>query len=160
MLIYNEPMKQNALTKIISVTLAVSVVAPCASCTSHKKEYETVKADDKWYSCDSFEVSDLYPSDEYEYVDFNTVGATEESVYVFVDSMHKIEGSTADMEFDTALGSFMTCIDSRYVVLRSYSQSADGSTQSPRCTIYDSQLKKIESYEGSCYLSDNTLVLY
>ena len=98
MLIYNEPMKQNALTKIISVTLAVSVVAPCASCTSHKKEYETVKADDKWYSCDSFEVSDLYPSDEYEYVDFNTVGATEESVYVFVDSMHKIEGSTADMK--------------------------------------------------------------
>ncbi len=69
-------------------------------------------------------------------------------------------GSTADMEFDTALGSFMTCIDSRYVVLRSYSQSADGSTQSPRCTIYDSELKKSESYEGSCYLSDNTLVLY
>ena len=91
-------MKTNALTKIISVTLAVSVVAPFASCNSHSKEYETIKAEDKWYGCDSFEVSDLYPSDEYEYVDFNTVGATGESVYVFANSMHRIEGSTAGMD--------------------------------------------------------------
>ena len=91
-------MKTNALTKIISVTLTVSLLAPFASCSSRNKVYETVNADDKWYTCDSFEVSDLYPSCEYEYVDFRTVGATGESVYVSVSSMRKIEGSTTDLE--------------------------------------------------------------
>ena len=91
-------MEKRHLTKFISLTLAVSLAAPLASCASHKREYKTIKEDDKWYSCDSFEVSDLYPSDIYDYADFRTVGATEESVYVFVDSMRKIEGSTADMD--------------------------------------------------------------
>ncbi len=91
-------MEKKQLTKFISLTLAVSLAAPLASCASHKREYKTIKEDDKWYSCDSFEVSDLYPSDKYDYADFRTVGATEESVYVFVDSMRKIEGSTADMD--------------------------------------------------------------
>ena len=91
-------MEKRHLTKFISLTLAVSLAAPLASCASQKKEYKTIKAEDKWYSCNSFEVSDLYPSDQYDYADFNTVGATDESVYVFVDSMRKIEGSTADMD--------------------------------------------------------------
>lgn len=60
----------------------------------------------------------------------------------------------ADLSFDSSLGSFITCIDDRYVVTKR--EDSSGSS----IVIYDSSLDKSESYNGSCYISGNTLVLY
>ena len=65
-------MKTSLRDKIISIFLAVSLMAPLASCASKNKEYEVIKADDPWYECESFMVSDLYSKKDYEYISFNT----------------------------------------------------------------------------------------
>ena len=40
------------------------------SCASKKKTYEVIKEDDPWYEVTTFEVSDVYSSDIYEYCYF------------------------------------------------------------------------------------------
>lgn len=67
-----------------------------------------------------------------------------------------IVNSDADLSYDSTLGSFITCMDSRYAVLRKQSEDASGQI----CTLYDSKLDKSESYDGSCYINANTLILY
>ena len=75
-------MKNSCMKKLISLSMAVLITASSASCASNKKEYEKVKADTPWYECETFEVSDLYSSDVYEYAYFDTVGSTDDKVYI------------------------------------------------------------------------------
>ena len=83
-------MKTSLRDKIISIFLAVSLMAPLASCASKNKEYEVIKADDPWYECESFMVSDLYSKKDYEYISFNTIGTYDEFIFVSVDASKKI----------------------------------------------------------------------
>ena len=65
-----------------------------------------------------------------------------------------IVNCSADVSYDSSLGKFISCIDSRYIVARR--DDEEGSS----IVIYDTVLQKSESYKGSCTLSGNTLVLY
>lgn len=96
-------MKRINRNKLISLTLALLMTASVASCASNKKEYSTVKAEDPWYECTSFSVSDLYPAEEYEYVSFLTVGATEDTIYIMAVAEKHIEGNVRDMSYDEYL---------------------------------------------------------
>lgn len=96
-------MKKFTINKFISLSLALLMTASVASCASNKKEYSTVKADDPWYECSSFNVSDLYPAEEYEYVSFQTIGATEDKIYIMAAAEKHIEGSIRDMSYDDYL---------------------------------------------------------
>lgn len=71
-----------------------------------------------------------------------------------------IINSHADLSYNNSIGSFMTCIDNRYVVAQSVVYDEAAGFDRRIYTIYDSELDKSESYEGSCYLYGNTLVLY
>lgn len=71
-----------------------------------------------------------------------------------------ILNSEADVYYDNSLGSFMTCIENRYVVTQNSTYNEKTNTETHTCSIYDTQLQKSESYECNCYLKGNTLVLY
>ena len=71
--------------------------ASSASCSAKKREYRTIKDTDKWYECSSFDVSDLYDPAEYESCYFETVGATEDSVYIKAEAIKHIEGNYREM---------------------------------------------------------------
>ena len=96
-------MKRFDINKFISLTLAVLMTASVASCKSNKKEYSTIKADDPWYECSSFNISKLFPVDEYEYVSFRTIGANEDTIYVMAMTEKHIEGNIKDMSYDEYL---------------------------------------------------------
>ena len=68
--------------------------------------------------------------------------------------VHGVVGRKADISYDSSLGSFISCIDERYIVARHDDE------QGSSVVLYDSTLDKSETYKGSCYLSGNTLVLY
>ena len=63
------------------------------SCSSKKKEYEVIKESDPWYECSSFEISGLYPEDEYEYSEFETVGTTDDAIYIKAEAQKYFEGN-------------------------------------------------------------------
>ena len=71
--------------------------ASSVSCSSKKREYREIRADDTWYECSSFEVSDLYPSDVYEYCYFDTVGATEDSVFIKAEALKHSDADYSKM---------------------------------------------------------------
>lgn len=62
------------------------------SCASKKKTYEVIKEDDPWYEVTTFEVSDVYSSDIYEYCYFEKIGATEDSVYIMAEAEKYFSG--------------------------------------------------------------------
>ena len=75
----------------------------------------------------------------------------------------KVEGiinSNALLSYDNGLGSFMTCIDNRYIVTQYLAAEDNYSAPEHYCAIYDSKLGKSESYRCNCYLKGSTLVLY
>ena len=71
-----------------------------------------------------------------------------------------IVNSNAALSFDNSLGSFMSCIENRYIICRAVESSADGENVLCGVSIYDSETDKSETYRCSCYLKGNTLVLY
>ena len=90
-------MKNTASKKLISILLTMALLASASSCSSKKKEYENIKADDPWYEFESFDISYLYSDEDYEYVNFSTVGAMNGEVYVLVDAERKYEGNIRDL---------------------------------------------------------------
>lgn len=68
--------------------------------------------------------------------------------------------SQAKFTFENEFGSFLTCIENRYCVTRK--TVADEETQKEHSFyyIYDSVTEKHESYECSCHIKGDTLVLY
>ena len=83
---YNEAMKNTVYEKCISILLTAALLVPVSSCSSKKKEYEKVKADDTWYEYESFDASCLYSDEDYEYVSFSNAGAMNGSVYLSVNA--------------------------------------------------------------------------
>ncbi len=71
-----------------------------------------------------------------------------------------IVNSNAEISYKSELGSFVTCIDNRYVITRKNIFNEESGVTVPVCSIYDSENKMHENYECSCYISGNTLVLY
>ena len=90
-------MKNITSEKLISILLIVALLASSSSCSSKKKEYETVKEDDTWYECDSFEISYLYSDEDYDYVSYSTVGAMNGIVYVSTNAERKTAGNIRDL---------------------------------------------------------------
>ena len=86
-------MKTCNTIKAISLTLVLAIAASVSSCTSSKRTYDVIKETDIWYECSSFEVSDLYPAEEYEYYYFETVGADDGAVYIKVEAIKSFEGN-------------------------------------------------------------------
>lgn len=75
-------------------------------------------------------------------------------------SVKGIVNSDANTIYDSSLGSFMTCIENRYVVARKTLTDENGAETGSSISIYDSMLDKSQEYDGSCYITGNTLVLY
>ncbi len=75
-------------------------------------------------------------------------------------SVKGIVNSVAGLTYPSSLGSFVTCIDNRYVVTRKNVFNEENGTSVPVCTICDSENQKYEDYECNCYISGDTLVLY
>ncbi len=71
-----------------------------------------------------------------------------------------IINSEASVRYDSKLGTFMACIENRYVITRLTETDDAGNEALCGCAIYDSMLDKSESYRCSCYLKGDTLVLY
>ena len=71
-----------------------------------------------------------------------------------------IVNSNAEISYKSDLGSFVTCIDNRYVITRKNNFNEESGNTVPVCSIYDSENKMHENYECSCYFSGSTLVLY
>lgn len=78
--------------------MALVFALPATSCSSKKNKYEVIKEDDPWYECTSFTVPDLYPETEYEYSEFKTIGATDDSIYVLSEAQKIINGKRSDMK--------------------------------------------------------------
>lgn len=62
------------------------------SCASKKKNYEVIKETDPWYEVTSFETSDLYSSDVYDYCYLEKIGASEDSVYMKAEAEKHFSG--------------------------------------------------------------------
>ena len=90
-------MKTRKDLKLISSLLALLIALQITSCSSKKKEYEVIKESDPWYECSSFEISGLYPKDEYEYSDFETVGTTDNAIYIKANAQKYFEGNYKDL---------------------------------------------------------------
>lgn len=88
--------------QLLSLTLAVLIAVPTISCSSKKKDYQVIKSDDTWYSCDKFYLDSLYPKDEYEYTYFETIGATDSSIFIKVEATKKFEYKK-DMKYEEIL---------------------------------------------------------
>ncbi len=68
--------------------------------------------------------------------------------------------SEAKFTFENEFGSFLTCIENRYCVTRKTILSEESKKEYTYYYIYDSVTEKHESYECSCHIKGNTLVLY
>lgn len=68
--------------------------------------------------------------------------------------------SEADILFNNELGSFMTCLEDRYCVLENTIVDGDKNTSRIFYNLYDPTIDKHETYECSCQIKDDTLVLY
>ena len=96
-------MRTDVAKKLISISMAVLFAASSASCTSAKKEYDVIKDSDTWYECSSFEVSDLYPKDQYDYCTFDTVGSMDNAVYVMAMALRHFDGDYSNMSDEELL---------------------------------------------------------
>ena len=88
--------------QLLSLTLAVLIAVPAISCSSKKKDYQVIKEDDTWYSCDKFYLNSFYPKEEYEYTNFETIGATDSSIFIKADATKHFE-YRKDMKEDEIL---------------------------------------------------------
>ncbi len=71
-----------------------------------------------------------------------------------------IVNSEAEVIYDNSIGSFMTCIENRYIVTSRSIFSEESQTTHTYYYIYDAQQDKYENYECNCRVKGNTLVLY
>ena len=90
-------MKRRYATKILSLTMVLVFTASSASCSQKKREYRTIVGSDPWYECSSFEVSDLYPDDAYEFCNFETVGTSDDSVYIRAEALRLVTGDYKEL---------------------------------------------------------------
>ena len=90
-------MKTRKNLKLISVLMITLIALSSTSCASNKRKYEVIKETDLWYDVNSFEVSDLYPADQYNYAEFETIGATSDAVYVKVEAEKPYPGGYSKM---------------------------------------------------------------
>ena len=102
-MVYNKHMGNTVFKKTISTVTVMLIGASSFACSSGGREYEVIKESDPWYGCTSFEVADLYPSDLYDYVDYQTVGATDGSVYIRVEAEKRYEGDINEMSDEELL---------------------------------------------------------
>lgn len=99
--------------------------------------------------------------------DENTVYIIEEDPFtVFTVSTGKDEtivrgvvNSTAGLRYKSDLGGFVTCIENRYAIATRAYYDEENELHS-ECTVYDSENGMSETYECSCYIKNNTLVIY
>lgn len=68
--------------------------------------------------------------------------------------------SQAELSYSSDIGNFITCIESRYVVTSRTVFSEESQRGHTYYYIYDPMMDKYESYECSCRIIGNTLVLY
>ncbi len=99
-MVYNMTMKRDLSTKLLSLSMVLVFAASSASCSSPKREYETIKDTDTWYECSSFNVSGFFPAEEYEYSDYESIGASDEFIYLTADLIRKFEGNFNDLSDD------------------------------------------------------------
>ena len=85
--------------------MAVLFAASISACSSNKREYRVIKESDTWYDCNSFEVSNLYPDDLYDYSDFTSCGAVGDEIYIYVHAMKRYDGNYKDMTDEEYLNS-------------------------------------------------------
>lgn len=103
-------MKTGKDLKLISSLMALLFALQMTSCSSKNKEYEVIKESDPWYECTTFEVSDLYPESEYEYSNFETIGALDGAIYIKADAQKIFEGSFKDLTEEEILQYYETAI--------------------------------------------------
>lgn len=92
-------MKKSIYTKTISCLLATVFAASSASCSSNRKEYNTVKESDPWYECTSISIDDLYPVDKYRFVNYEPIGVSDGKIYILTQAEDYFD-YTADMTDD------------------------------------------------------------
>ncbi len=68
--------------------------------------------------------------------------------------------SEAAISFDNSLGELVTCIESRYCVTKKTLFSEESQREFTYYYLYDAHLEQYESYECSCMVKGDTLVLY
>ena len=90
--------------------MALLFALQITSCSSKNKGYEVIKESDPWYECTTFEVSDLYPESEYEYSNFETIGALDGAIYIKADAQKIFEGSFKDLTEEEILQYYETAI--------------------------------------------------
>ena len=106
------------------------------------------------------DISDIKDPDAYFIIDekpFKTFNVTAK------DGKYRIKGivnSEADITYDSSLGRFLICMDNRYVVSEKTVFSKESGDTHTYYYIYDSKLKKHESYECKCHIKGGTVVLY
>ena len=103
-------MKTGKDLKLISSLMALLFALQITSCSSKNKEYEVIKESDPWYECTTFEVSDLYPESEYEYSNFETIGALDGAIYIKAEAQKIFEGSFKDLTEEEILQYYETAI--------------------------------------------------
>ena len=68
--------------------------------------------------------------------------------------------SEVELEYDSEMGDFVSCMDNRYVITNRILHSTEDNASFKYCFIYDSKLNKYESYSCNSYVKGNTLILY
>ena len=129
----------------------MAILASASSCSSKKKKYEEIKADDTWYEYESFEISDLYSDEDYEYVSFSTVGAMNDTVYVSVDAERKYEGNIRDLSDKEIMEHFEQSVlefsfDGEYIGKTDYVSVNDDGTYRflQKAWVTDNELNTLE----------------
>ncbi len=82
-----------------------------------------------------------------------TIGKTKTQVQGIINSK-------ASVIFDNSLGSFMTCIENRYCVMKKTIFSEESQQEFTYFYLYDAVLDQYESYECDCRVNGDTLMLY
>ena len=68
--------------------------------------------------------------------------------------------SEADISYDNSLGSLMTCIENRYCITKKTIFSEESKREFTYYYLYDAETGKYESYECSCMIKGNTMLLF
>jgi len=71
-----------------------------------------------------------------------------------------IVNSDVELEYDTEMGEFVSCIDNRYIITNRTLHSTEDKTSFDYCFIYDTKLNKYESYSCNSFVKGDTLILY
>lgn len=71
-----------------------------------------------------------------------------------------VVNANVELEYDSEMGDFVSCIDERYVITHRTLHSTEDRASFNYCFIYDSQTDKYESYSCNSFVKGNTLILY